>query len=130
MKVKERLDEYRRRVTEAPHYERLAKAMETRIRNLREELDAKLKEIEGMYKLCPCYELVGAAYVSPYEDYDAKRSVELAGIKVVLEFERGRARTEEERSKIKDVSHEFRGYDIESFDRVIEVKSFRTTGPC
>ena len=32
------------------------------------------------------------------------------------------------KAKIRDVSYEFRGYDIESFDRVIEVKSFKTTG--
>lgn len=127
-KVKEKLDEYRKKVIEAPHYERLAKAMETRIKNLRKELDGKLKEIEEMYRLRPCYELVGAAYIIPYEDYDAKKAVELAGIEAVLKFERERARTEEERAKIKDVSNEFRGYDVESFDRVVEVKSFKTTG--
>ncbi len=127
-KVEERLRDYKRKITEAPHYERLAKAMETRIRNLRNELQSKLKEIEKMYELRPCYELVGAAYVLPYDDYDAKRAVELAGMEAVLKFEKERARTEDERSRIRDVSHEFRGYDIESFDRVIEVKSFKTSG--
>ena len=49
-------------------------------------------------------------------------------MRAVLEYEYRRAKTDEERAKIRDVSHEFRGYDIESFDRVIEVKSFKTTG--
>jgi len=98
------------------------------MRKLRNELEEKLREIDETYNFTPFYELVGIVYIIPFEDYDAKRAVELAGIKAVMDYEYNRASTEEERSKIKDVSHEFRGYDVESFDRVIEVKSFKTTG--
>ena len=98
------------------------------MKKLRDELGEKLREIDESYNITPSYELVGIAYVIPFEDYDAKRAVELAGMKAVMDYEYSRARTEEERLKIRDVSHEFRGYDIESFDRVIEVKSFKTTG--
>jgi len=47
----------------------------------------------------------------------------------VLEYEMRRARTDEERRRIKDVSKLYKGYDVQSFDRVIEVKSFKETGP-
>lgn len=120
--------EYERKMVEAPHYSRLLKATQSKMRKLRDELNAKLREIDETYKLTPFYELVGIAYIIPFEDYDAKRAVELAGMRAVMDYEYSRAKTEEEKSKIKDVSHEFRGYDIESFDRVIEVKSFKTTG--
>jgi len=127
-KLSERMREYEQRLSEAPHYSRLIKGTQTRIKRLKEELKDKLKEIEEVYKLQPCYELVGVTYIIPEEDYDARRAVELAGMKAALEYEYKRARTDEERAKIRDVSYEFRGYDIESFDRVIEVKSFKTTG--
>ena len=127
-KLDERKKEYKQRLSEAPHYGRLIKGTQTRIKRLKEESIDKLKEIDEIYKLQLCYELVGVAYVIPERGYDAKRAVELAGMEAVLEYEYKRAKTKEERAKIKNVSHEFRGYDIESFDRVIEVKSFKTTG--
>ncbi|RLI76670.1 hypothetical protein DRP05_12445 [Archaeoglobales archaeon] len=127
-KLDETAKEYERKMAEAPHYSRLLKSTQSKINNLREELNAKLKEIDETYKFTPFYEMVGIAYVVPFEDYDAKRAVELAGMNAVMEYERNRATTEDERSKIKNVSYEFRGYDIESFDKVIEVKSFKTTG--
>ncbi len=127
-KLDERKKEYKQRLSEAPHYGRLIKGTQTRIKRLKEESIDKLKEIDEIYKLQLCYELVGVAYVIPEKGYDAKRAVELAGMEAVLEYEYKRAKTKEERAKIKNVSHEFRGYDIESFDRVIEVKSFKTTG--
>jgi len=127
-KLSERMKEYEQRLSEAPHYSRLIKGTQTRIKRLKEELKDKLREIDEIYKLQPCYELVGVAYVIPERGYDARRAVELAGMRAVLEYEYRRAKTDEERAKIRDVSHEFRGYDIESFDRVIEVKSFKTTG--
>ena len=49
-------------------------------------------------------------------------------MKDVFEHEMKRASTEEEKKKIIDVSERDTGFDIESFDRCIEVKSFKTTG--
>jgi len=127
-KLEAKAREYEKRKAETPHYGSLLKSIQTRMKKLRDELVEKLREIDEAYNFTPSYELVGIAYVIPFEDYDAKRAVELAGMKAVIDYEYSRARTEEERLKIRDVSHEFRGYDIESFDRVIEVKSFKTTG--
>lgn len=45
-----------------------------------------------------------------------------------MAYEEKRAKTDQEKSKIIDVSERDVGYDVESFDRCIEVKSFKTTG--
>jgi len=51
-------------------------------------------------------------------------------VEAIINYERDRAGGDHESLyKIKDVSTGFKGYDVESFGRVIEVKSFRTTGP-
>jgi MoxR-like ATPase len=64
------------------------------------------------------------------EDVEENLIVERAGIKEVIKLERKRTGGDKEKiKKIKDVSAKFKGYDVESFDRVIEVKSFRATGP-
>jgi MoxR-like ATPase len=64
------------------------------------------------------------------ENVEENLIVERAGIKEVIKLERKRAGGDKEKiKKIKDVSAKFKGYDVESFDRVIEVKSFRATGP-
>ena len=120
--------EYRNKIAESPHYSMLVKSAETKIGKLRYELEKKIKELDKLYQLELYYEPVGVAYVLPMENADAKKAVELAGMEAVKRYEHSRARTEEEHSKINDVSGEFRGYDIESFDRVIEVKSFKSTG--
>ena len=41
-----------------------------------------------------------------------------------MEYERGRVRNDRERSLVRDVSDRDKGYDIETSDRFIEVKSF------
>ena len=52
-----------------------------------------------------------------------------AGEAEVIQYEKNRATTQEERDLVKDVSDTDHGYDVESFGgRCIEVKSFKTTG--
>jgi hypothetical protein len=73
-------------------------------------------------------ELIGMASIIPDLESNIRREIELAGMKAVMEYEQNRAKTDEEKSKIKDVSERDTGFDIESFNsRCIEVKSFRTT---
>lgn len=59
------------------------------------------------------------------EDRNIKKVIENRGMNVALCYEKRRAKGK----PVKDVSKEFLGYDIESFDRYVEVKSFATTGP-
>jgi len=71
---------------------------------------------------------IGIATIQSESDASIRREVELAGMNAVLEFERKRAHSETELAKIIDVSERDVGYDVESFDRLIEVKSFKTSG--
>ncbi|MEM0348946.1 MAG: DUF3883 domain-containing protein [Candidatus Caldarchaeum sp.] len=63
------------------------------------------------------------------EEDGLKRFVEKAGMQEVLKYEKKRAyKNKVNTNSVRDVSGEFKGYDIESFDRKIEVKSFTGTG--
>ena len=90
-------------------------------RKLKEEL-----EVDSKYQTT----VSSLTKVREEEDVEEKLITERAGIKEVIKLERKRAGGDKEKiKKIKDVSAKFKGYDVESFDRVIEVKSFRATGP-
>ena len=62
-------------------------------------------------------------------DGPTRRQIELAGMNAVMIHEKKRAKSEYDLVKIKDVSDHDLGYDIESFDRSIEVKSHENSGP-
>lgn len=124
-----KIKELNQKLTESPHFARLIQRENTRKVKVQQELDKKLEEIKRDFVTIPIIELVGIAVIIAGKDADIKKLVELEGMKAVLEHERKRAMGEEQRAKIRDVSEKFKGYDIESFDRVIEVKSFRESGP-
>jgi MoxR-like ATPase len=91
-------------------------------RKLKEEL-----EVDSEYQTTVVSSLT--IKVREEDDVEEKLKVERAGIKEVIKLERKRAGGDKEKiKKIKDVSAKFKGYDVESFDRVIEVKSFRNSG--
>lgn len=104
--------------------ERLIKERE----RIEQEVDERRKKLEGeliLNVIGP--ELVGIALVLPKIDGISDKEVEVLGMKVALEYEKSFGR------EPKDVSTEFRGYDIESKgrdgeERYIEVKSFKETG--
>ena len=130
-KCEERIKEYTERMRESPSYEKLIRMEEGKMRRYREEIKKKLKELDSEYRFTGFYEPIGLAVIVRREEGEDIRSiVERAGMEAVLEYERRRAGGDEEKlEKIRDVSDSLKGYDIESFDRVIEVKSFKTTGP-
>ena len=131
-RCEERIREYEERIRESPNYEKLIKMEEGKIRRYREEWRKKLDQLDKEYVFTGFHELVGLAVIvrRKEEKEDLRGIVERAGMEAVLEYERERAGGDREKlEKIKDVSDSLRGYDIESFDRVIEVKSFKTTGP-
>jgi len=132
-KCEERIKEYRERMRESPNYEKLIRMEEGKMRRYREEIKKKLKELDNEYMFTGFHELIGLAVIirrEGGEEGDIRRIVEKAGMEAALEYERRRAGGDiENLEKIRDVSDSLRGYDIESFDRVIEVKSFKTTGP-
>ncbi|MEM1945175.1 MAG: DUF3883 domain-containing protein, partial [Nitrososphaerota archaeon] len=127
------ISEYETRVAESPHYNRLLEQKKANLQALKNEMMKKLEELNELLSVSDDVELIGLASVRAINKGDAleaKLVVERTGIKAVLEYEEERAGTDEEkRARIRDVSREYRGYDVESFDRVIEVKAFVTTGP-
>jgi superfamily II DNA or RNA helicase len=123
-----KIREYELRLRDEPHLKGMITQKHNEINRLKEELDNKLKEFEDNYKLYSVIELIGIAEIIPDKNSDNRLMIEKAGMARVLEYEKNRAKSKEELDKIKDVSDKLVGYDIESFDRVIEVKSFQDTG--
>jgi superfamily II DNA or RNA helicase len=126
-----KIKNYKLKIFESPHYAKLIESEKNKQIGLRNEMKRKLEQLEKDFETLGFYELIGLALIIKQEGADARKEVEKAGIKAVLEYERERAGNDEEKiRRIKDLS-DFSGigYDIESFDRVIEVKSFKKTGP-
>lgn len=125
--AQEKRREYERNLKEGPQFEKLISRKKTEIQNLRNESDERLSAIKREFLSHSTAELVGIGTISSDIEASIRREIEVAGMNAVLEYERKRANIED-RSKIKDVSERDCGYDIESFDRMIEVKSFKMTG--
>jgi len=124
----QKIDDNSKKQREGPHITKIITRLRTEREKLTVELDNKIAEIEKSFVLHGSVELIGMASIIPDLDSNIRREIELAGMKAVMEYENNRAKTDEEKSKIKDVSERDTGFDIESFNsRCIEVKSFRTT---
>jgi CRISPR/Cas system-associated exonuclease Cas4 (RecB family) len=132
-KIKEcdiRIQDYERKLHESPHFKGLITIEDNKRRDYNRRLNEELKRLDAEYQTTAFYEPVGLAIIVREKDgLDERLVVERAGIKAVIEYEQKRAGGDKEKlEKIKDVSAMFKGYDVESFDRVIEVKSFKDTG--
>ena len=119
-----KIEEWEKRRHAAPHYPRLIRDARAKQRKKKEEGDRRKDEIDHMFKTHLEIELIGIATVTPQADANARTMSDRAGMKIVMEYERGRARNDRERSLVRDVSDRDKGYDIETSDRFIEVKSF------
>lgn len=126
--IDNRIRDYRSRIAEGPHFARLIQKETIKLNKTKEELNTKIDALARDFQTTNLNELVGIAIIVAEEGSDIRRRIELAGMKAVMEYESKRATNDEQRAKIKDISERFKGYDIESFDRAIEVKSFKTTG--
>ena len=73
--------------------------------------------------------LINSSSIKSEIDANVRRESDLAGMNAVMEYEMKRATTDEQKQKIIDISERDTGYDVESFDRCIEVKSFKKSGP-
>ena len=123
------IEEYKRRLRDEPYLQGLITQRMNEISRLKSELQSRLKELYDSYRFYKIIELIGIAEIVADKDSDIRLKIDRAGMEKVLEYERRRAGYKEDLiNKIKDVSDRLVGYDIESFDRVIEVKSFKDTG--
>ncbi|MEO9294291.1 MAG: DUF3883 domain-containing protein [Nitrososphaera sp.] len=106
--------EFREKTFRRTTFSRSDKKNENDQQRLKQEMSRRLADLERKYQAFPVVEFIGLA--------------EVAGMQKVMEYEKQRAQNDEQRSHIKDVSDRLTGYDISSFDRFIEAKSFSTTG--
>lgn len=134
----DKLWDYRRRADRGEDMRIAIQQEEENLKALTMERHQRLKEIDQERVLTVLEpELQAVALIVPQSALKApeavpedagliKRKVEEAGMAFVMDYERREGRTP------RDVSQEFRGYDIESASpeetRYIEVKSFATTG--
>ena len=123
-----KIEEYNSKRGEGPQIEKLILKQEHQKINYKKELDERLDTIQKEFVTKYTTEVIGIAVVTPESESNVRRVVELDGMKAVMNYELNRATTEDERKLILDISERDTGYDIESFDRHIEVKSFKTTG--
>ena len=120
----ERIAEYEAKRHTAPHYARLKSEARNKRQRKREEGEKRKAEMDRRLKSHLIVELVGLATVTPKAGANARTMSDQAGMEIVLERERRRAKTEREREQVRDVHGRDKGYDIETSDRSIEVKSF------
>ncbi|MEM1951159.1 MAG: helicase-related protein [Candidatus Nitrosocaldus sp.] len=149
--INKAIEEYKEKLSEAPYYKGLMKREENNREKLRKEYEKIKKEKEEEFRVNPIIELIGVTLLKGSdegEETGAKREegkrrrvehdnnnaeevkkVEEKGMQIAIKYEQNRAGNDLNKlSRIKDVSTMYAGYDIESFDRVIEVKAFKDTG--
>jgi superfamily II DNA or RNA helicase len=123
-----KIESYKIKENTSPHYSKLIKKENNNIQELSRKMLTQKETIEHDFKSNVVTELIAIAVVVPKADANERRRVELEAMKIVMEYEKKSAQTDEQRNKIRDVSERDTGFDIESYDKYIEVKSFKTTG--
>jgi len=127
--IETKISENKNKISEGPHIEKVIKKLIHDKERLREKFDKRISEIETEFQIKSTLELIGLAWVVPDLEANIRTEIGSAGEAAVIQYEKDRATTQEERDLIRDVSARDTGYDVESFGgRCIEVKSFKTTG--
>ncbi len=121
-----KIKDYESRKNTSPGISLLIEEQERKKRSLIADMEKREKGIEYDFKCHAVTELIAMATVIPESNANERRRVELKGMEIVIKYEMERPNAEQ--NKIRDVSERDTGFDIESFDRHIEVKSFKTTG--
>lgn len=124
-----KIDDYNKQRGEGPQIEKLITRQKNQIQNYKKELDDRVDQIQKEFVIKTTIELIGIASIKSEIDANVRRESDLGGMKAVMEYEMKRATTDNQREKIIDISDRDTGYDVESFDRCIEVKSFKKSGP-
>ena len=119
-----KIAEYEAKRHTAPHYARLISEAKNKSQRKVREGEKRKAEMTRRFKSHLIVELVGLATVTPKAGANARTMSDRAGMEIVLERERRRAKTKTEKEQVRDVSERDTGYDIETSDRSIEVKSF------
>lgn len=113
---------------EGPHVEKIIAAKNDKIQLLKNQVRHKRTELDENYVTKFTVTLIGIAQVTPDDGSDIRVKVDRAGMNAVMKYECERAASPTAQGQISDCSTHNCGYDVESFDRKIEVKSHKTSG--
>lgn len=120
----EKMAGYEAKKHTAPHFPILISQAKNKIQQKRTEGEKRKAEMDRRFKSHLVVDLVGLATVTPKADANARTTSDRAGMEIVLKLEMMRAKTEQDKNLVQNVSDRDKGYDIETSDRSIEVKSF------
>ena len=123
-----RFSRWREKLDDAPHFGALIKGNETKCNTIQATMDAKMRDTDVLFNTHFSSEMIAIAMVKAETDTNERMRVDRAGMKAVMDYEARRAKTDEERDMIEDVSQRDSGYDVKGPGRMIEVKSFSSTG--
>lgn len=108
----------------APRYTKMIndvkRKIDIKIQKGKERKEELTRRFGSQLKIEP----IAIATVTSKSDINARTSSDRAGMNIVLEREVRRASTEYAKNRVRDVSNRDCGYDVETADRFIEVKSF------
>lgn len=120
----EKIQEWETKRHTSPRYAKMINDAKRKIQTKVQKGENRKKELTQRFSSQLRSKLVAIATVTPESDANARTGSDRAGMKIVLEMERERADTEEAKKQVKDVSNRDCGYDVDTADRAIEVKSF------
>ena len=126
----EKIREWESKRHSAPYYDKLINDANNKRRKKKEEGDNRKAELNRRFETRLQIELIGLATITPKAEANARTTSDRKGMVIVMEKERQRAKTEEEQNQVLDVSGRDTGYDVETKDRFIEVKSFEGSAGC
>ena len=112
----------------SPHVEKIIKSKRAKIQDLIKKADIDKKRIQEQFQTSVKIDLIGIAQVTSKSGADIRIRIDEAGMKAVLQYERDRATDDTLSKQVVDCSKKNCGYDVESFDRKIEVKSHKRSG--
>jgi len=113
---------------EGPYTEKIIESKRREIQALRNQNRKKREELDDDYRTDAKSILIGIAQVTSDDGSDIRVRIDEAGTRAVLKAERARAPDSESLRHIEDWSKKYCGYDIQSFDRKIEIKSHEKSG--
>ena len=113
---------------DGPYVETIIANKKDKILALKNQARSKKAKLNEKYVTKASAQLIGVAQITPIDGSDVRIRVDKAGMDAVLQHEKDRASNLIAREQISDCSTANCGYDVESFDRKIEVKSHKATG--
>jgi len=122
----DRIDKLRQEID--PHLEKIIHDKEREIERMKRVATNERNRIKQRYLTRTEISLIGVAQITADDGADRRIRIDEAGMKAVIDAEKARAPDSKSKQFVEDCSKKNCGYDVESFDRKIEVKSHEKSG--